>query len=101
MTSKHHLPAELQWRAIGRLEVRLSQTEVEKWLSMSPSVVQTLWRQFQTTDSASKRFSQEWPIATVSTNNRYLTLCAFRSRTASQTFLRSSLAVATGRLVLT
>lgn len=101
MTSRHHLPAELRWRAIGRLEAGQRQTDVARWLNVSPSVVHRLWRQFQTTDSASRRFSQGRPTATTSADDRYLTLCARRNRTATPTQLLSSLAAATGRLVST
>ncbi|KFM65635.1 hypothetical protein X975_01002, partial [Stegodyphus mimosarum] len=92
MTSRHHLPAELRWKAIGRVEAGQSQTEVAGWLNVSPSVVHRLWRQFQITDSASRRFSQRQLAATTSAGDRYLTLCARRNRTATATLLRSFLA---------
>ncbi|KFM60630.1 hypothetical protein X975_22657, partial [Stegodyphus mimosarum] len=101
MTSRHHLPAELRWRAIGRLETQQSQTEVARWLNVTPSVVHRLWRQFQTTHSSSRRFSQGRPTAMMSADDRYLTLCARKNRTTAPTLLRSSLAAATGRLVST
>ena len=34
MTSRHNFPAELRWRAIGRLEADQSQTEVARWLNV-------------------------------------------------------------------
>ncbi|GBM35824.1 hypothetical protein AVEN_43513-1 [Araneus ventricosus] len=101
MTSRHHLPQELRWRAIGRLEAGQSQAEVARWLNMSPSEVHRLWKQFLTTDSASRRFSQGRPTAATSVNDRYLSLCARRNSTATPSQLRSSLAAATGRLVST
>ena len=55
MTSRHHLPAELQWKAIGRVEAKQSQIEVARWLNVHPSVVHRLWRQFQTTDGQQPR----------------------------------------------
>ncbi|KFM74688.1 Transposable element Tcb2 transposase, partial [Stegodyphus mimosarum] len=88
-------------RATGRLEARQSQTEVARWLNMSPSVVHRLWKQFQTTDSESRRFSRGRPTATTNADDRYLTLCARRNPTATQILFRSSLAAATGRLVST
>ena len=36
MTSRHHLTEELRWRAIGRLEAGQSQTEVARWLNVTP-----------------------------------------------------------------
>ncbi|KFM74780.1 hypothetical protein X975_11898, partial [Stegodyphus mimosarum] len=99
MTSRHHLPVELRWRDIGRLEAGQSQTEVDRWLNVNPSVVHRLWKQFQTTDSTSGRFSQGRPTATTSANDRYLMLCAYRNSIFTLTLLRSSLAAATGKLV--
>ncbi|GBM79995.1 hypothetical protein AVEN_108647-1 [Araneus ventricosus] len=72
MTSRHHFPEELRWRAIGRLEAGQTQTEVARWLNVSPSVDHRLWQQFLITDSASRRFSQGRPIATTSADDRYL-----------------------------
>ena len=84
MTSRDHLPAELRRRATERLDAGQSQTEVEKWLNESSSVVQRLWKQLQARDSASKRFSQGRPTATARADNRYLTLCARGNKTATQ-----------------
>ena len=101
MTFRHHLPAELRWKAIGRLEAGQSQTEMARWLNVNYFMVQRLWRQYQITDSSSRRFSQGRPSATASAYNRYLTLCARRNRTATRTLLRFSLAAASRRLVST
>ena len=101
MISRHHLPAELWWRAIGKLDSGQSQTEVARCLNASPSVVHRLWRQLQITDSASRRSSQGRPTATTSTNDRFLTLCARRNRIATPNLLRSSLTGVTGRLMST
>ena len=60
--------------SLWRLEEGQSQTKVARWLNVSPSVVQKLWRRFQTTDSASRKFSQGRPTAIASADNRYLTL---------------------------
>ena len=87
MTSSHHLPAELRWKAIGKLEGGQCQTEMARWINVSPFVVLRLWRQFQTTDSASRRFNQGRPTAKASSDNRYLILCARRNRTALRLFL--------------
>ena len=67
-------------------------------LNVNPSEVHRLERQFQTTDSASRRFSQDRPTATTRADDRYLTLCAPRNRTATPTLLRYCLAAAIGRL---
>ena len=91
MTFRHHLPAELRWKAIGRLEAGQSQTDVVRWLNVSPSVVYRLWRKFQTTHSASRRFSVGRPLAATRVDHRYLTLCARKNRTTTPTLLRFSL----------
>ena len=101
ITSRHHLPVELRWRVIGRLEAGQSQTEVTRWLNVNPFLVHKLLRQFQTTDSAFRRFCQGLPTATKSADDRYLTSYARRNRTATQTLLRSSLSAATGRFMST
>ncbi|GBM43139.1 Transposable element Tcb1 transposase [Araneus ventricosus] len=101
MTSRHHLPEELRWKVLGRLEAGQSHKEVARWLNVSPSVVHRLWQQFLTTDSASRRFSQGRRTSTTSADDRYLSLCARRNRIATSTQLRSSLAEATGKFVPT
>ena len=99
MTFRHHLRAELRWRAIGRLEAGQSQIEVTRWLNVSPSVIHRLWRQFQTTDSASRGFSLGRPTTTMSADDRDFSLCALRNRTATPNLLRSSFVATTGKLV--
>ncbi len=100
VTSRHHLTGELRWRTIGRVDAGQSQTEVARWLNLSPSVlVHSLSQQFLTTGSASRRFSQGRPYATTSANDRYLSLCARRNRTATPSEIRSSLTESSGRLL--
>ncbi|GFU64592.1 hypothetical protein TNCV_305311 [Trichonephila clavipes] len=45
-----------------------------------------------------KRFSQEWPRATTSAHDRYLSLCLRRNRTATPAEFRSSLTASSQRL---
>ena len=99
MTSRHHFPAELRWRAIGWLKAGQSQTEVARWLNGSPFVTLRPWKQFQTTNWASRRFGQGQATAKTSADEQYLILCACRNSTATLTLLRSSLTAAIGRLV--
>ena len=99
MTSRDHLPAELRWKAFGRVEAGQNQTKVVRWLNVSPSVVHRICRQFQATDSATRRSSQGRSTATMSAYDRFLIISARRKSTATLTLLRSSLAAATGRLV--
>ncbi|GBM71031.1 hypothetical protein AVEN_272377-1 [Araneus ventricosus] len=92
MTSRHHLPEELRWRAIGRLEAGQSQAEVARWLNVSPSVVHRLWQQFLITDSASRRFGQPLRRAPMTDICRY-------AHEGIEPQLRPSLTTATERLV--
>ncbi|KFM60058.1 Transposable element Tcb2 transposase, partial [Stegodyphus mimosarum] len=64
------------------------------WLARSPdlSPIQHVW------DTLRRMFSQGQPTATMSTDDRYLALCARRNGTAIPTLLISSLPTATGRL---
>ncbi|GBM31384.1 hypothetical protein AVEN_99604-1 [Araneus ventricosus] len=82
------------WETRGR-----TKSEMSRWLNASPSVVHRLWQKYLTTDSASRRVSKGRPTATTSADERYLSLCARRNRTANPTQLISTLASATGRLV--
>ena len=90
---------ESHWVTRGRTKSKRSGQMTTSFPTQKPSVVHKLWRQFKTTDSAFKRFSHGWPTATMSADDRYLTLCSHRNSTATLIFLRSSLAAATGRLV--
>ena len=99
MSSRQHLPVELRYRAIGRLEAGQRQADVARWLNVDRSVVSRLWQQFQTTQSASRRYSQGRPRATTVSEDRYVRLSARRSRTSTPTQLRAVLAAATGTQV--
>ncbi|GFX62872.1 HTH_Tnp_Tc3_2 domain-containing protein [Trichonephila clavipes] len=96
---RHHLSEELRWRAIGRLEERQSQIEVARWLNVSPFVIHRLWHQFLTTDSVYRRFSQGRSRASISADDRCLSLCARRNRTAIPAELKFSFIASSRKLV--
>ncbi|GBN31922.1 hypothetical protein AVEN_42474-1 [Araneus ventricosus] len=87
---------ESYWETRGR-----TKSDRSGQVSESPSLVHRLRQKFLTTYSAFRRFSQGRPTATTSADDRYLSLCAQRNRTATPIQLGSSLATATRRLAST
>ncbi|GFV74821.1 HTH_Tnp_Tc3_2 domain-containing protein [Trichonephila clavipes] len=55
MSQRRRLPTLLRWRAVGWMEMGLSQADVARRLNVSRSVVQRLWDQYQSEDSVSRR----------------------------------------------
>ncbi|GFT36344.1 transposable element Tcb2 transposase [Trichonephila clavipes] len=55
MSQIRRLPNSLRWRAVGWMEMGLSQADAARRLSVSRSVVQRLWDQYQSEDSVSRR----------------------------------------------
>ncbi|GFW20024.1 HTH_Tnp_Tc3_2 domain-containing protein [Trichonephila clavipes] len=55
MSQRRRLPNSLRWRAVGWMEMGLSQADVARRLNVSRSVVQRLWDQYQSEDSVSRR----------------------------------------------
>ncbi|GFU04355.1 paired domain-containing protein [Trichonephila clavipes] len=53
MSQRRRLPNSLRWRAVGWMEMGLSQADVARRLNVSRSVVQRLWDQYQSEDSVS------------------------------------------------
>lgn len=94
---RYHLSTQLRNRAIERFDNAESQTVVARCLNLSLSVVYKLWKLFPTTGSTS---SWGQARATTSSDDWYLRLWVRRNKTATPSHLRTSLAAATGRLVL-
>ncbi|GFU74222.1 paired domain-containing protein [Trichonephila clavipes] len=88
MSQRRRLPNSLRWRAVGWMEMGLSQADVARRLNVSRSVVQRLWDQYQSEDSVSRRPVSGRPRATTPAEDRFLALSARRRRT---TTCRSSL----------
>ncbi|GFV90635.1 transposable element Tcb2 transposase [Trichonephila clavipes] len=55
MSQRRRLPNSLRWRAVGWMEMGLSQADAARRLNVSRSVVQRLWDQYQSEDSVSRR----------------------------------------------
>ncbi|GFV95828.1 transposable element Tcb2 transposase [Trichonephila clavipes] len=83
MSQRHRLPNSLRWRAVGWMEMGLSQADVARRLNVSRSVVQRLWDQYQSEDSVSRRPVPGRPRATTPAEDRFLALSARRRRTTT------------------
>ncbi|GFX41253.1 transposable element Tc1 transposase [Trichonephila clavipes] len=77
---RRHLDAFTRGRIIGKLEEGRSVTSVAAELGIAHSIVSRLWRQFQTTGTAIRRFSSGRPQGTTPADNRYVVLQARRNR---------------------
>ncbi|GFV98953.1 transposable element Tcb2 transposase [Trichonephila clavipes] len=78
MSQRRRLPNSLRWRAVGWMEMGLSQADVARRLNVSRSVVQRLWDQYQSEDSVSRRPVPGRPRATTPAEDRFLALSARR-----------------------
>ncbi|GFV80915.1 transposable element Tcb2 transposase [Trichonephila clavipes] len=74
MSQRRRLPNSLRWRAVGWMEMGLSQADVFRRLKVSRSVVQRLWDQYQSEDSVSRRPVPGRPRATTPAEDRFLAL---------------------------
>ncbi|GFX89434.1 uncharacterized protein TNCV_4774651 [Trichonephila clavipes] len=81
MSQRRRLPNSLRWRAVGWMEMGLSQADVARRLNVSRSVVQRLWDQYQSEDSVSRRPVPGRPQATTPAEDRFLPLSARRRTT--------------------
>ncbi|GFX39204.1 transposable element Tcb2 transposase [Trichonephila clavipes] len=83
MSQRRRLPNSLRWRAVGWMEMGLSQADAARRLNVSRSVVQRLWDQYQSEDSVSRRPVPGQPRATTNAEDRFLALSARRRRTTT------------------
>ncbi|GFV86439.1 transposable element Tcb2 transposase [Trichonephila clavipes] len=81
MSQRRRLPNSLRWRAVGWMEMELSQADAARRLNVSRSVVQRLWDQYQSEDSVSRRPVPGRPRATTPAEDRFLALSARRRTT--------------------
>ncbi|GFU24348.1 transposable element Tcb2 transposase [Trichonephila clavipes] len=72
MSQRRRLPHSLRWRAVGWMEMGLSQADAARRLNVSRSVVQRLWDQYQSKDSVSRRPFRGRPRATTPAEDRFL-----------------------------
>ncbi|GFT18403.1 transposable element Tcb2 transposase [Trichonephila clavipes] len=88
MSQRRRLPNSLRWRAIGWMEMGLSQTDAARRLNVSRSVVQRLWDEYQSEDSVSRRPVPGPPRATTPAEDRFQ---LFRHEGEEPLLCRSSL----------
>ncbi|GFY31175.1 transposable element Tc3 transposase [Trichonephila clavipes] len=77
---RRHLDAFTRGRIIGKLEEGRSVTSVAAEFGIAHSIVSRLWRQFQTTGTAIRKFSSGRPRGTTPADDRYIVLQARRNR---------------------
>ncbi|GFX95854.1 transposable element Tcb2 transposase [Trichonephila clavipes] len=99
MSQRRRLPNSLRWRAVGWMEMGLSQADVARRLNVSCSVVQRLWNQYQSEDSVSRRPVPGRPRATTPAEDRFLALSARRRRTTTVPQLVADHFQASGRRI--
>ncbi|GFS83291.1 HTH_Tnp_Tc3_2 domain-containing protein [Trichonephila clavipes] len=99
MSQRRRLPNSLRWRAVGWMEMGLSQADVARRLNVSRSVVQRLWDQYQSEDSVSRRPVSGRPRATTPAEDRFLALSAQRRRTTTVPQLVADHFQASGRRI--
>ncbi|GFT31110.1 uncharacterized protein TNCV_1276611 [Trichonephila clavipes] len=99
MSQRRRLPNSLRWRAVGWMEMGLSQVDAARRLNVSRSVVQRLWDQYQSEDSVSRRPVPGRPRATTPAEDRFLALSARRRRTTTVPQLVADHFQASGRRI--
>ncbi|GFV37697.1 transposable element Tcb2 transposase [Trichonephila clavipes] len=99
MSQRRRLPNSLKWRAVGWMEMGLSQADAARRLNVSRSVVQRLWDQYQSEDSVSRRPVPGRPRATTPAEDRFLALSARRRRTTTVPQLVADHFQASGRRI--
>ncbi|GFT73412.1 transposable element Tcb2 transposase [Trichonephila clavipes] len=99
MSQRRRLPNSLRWRAVGWMEMGLSQADAARRLNVSRSVVQRLWDQYQSEDSVSRRSVPGRPRATTPAEDRFLALSARRRRTTTVPQLVADHFQASGRRI--
>ncbi|GFY32031.1 HTH_Tnp_Tc3_2 domain-containing protein [Trichonephila clavipes] len=99
MSQRRRLPNSLRWRAVGWMEMGLSQADAARRLNVSRSVVQRLWDQYQSQDFVSGRPVPGRPRATTPAEDRFLALAARRRRTTTVPQLVSDNFQASGRRI--
>ncbi|GFS94701.1 transposable element Tcb2 transposase [Trichonephila clavipes] len=95
MSQRRRLPNSLRWRAVGWMEMGLSQADAARRLN----VVQRLWDQYQSEDSVSRRPVPGRPRATTPAEDRFLALSARRRRTTTVPQLVADHFQASGRRI--
>ncbi|GFT72733.1 uncharacterized protein TNCV_756261 [Trichonephila clavipes] len=98
MFERSRLPDSIRWRAVGWMEMGLSQVDAARHLNVSRSVVHRLWNQYQTEASVSRIHVPERPRTTTPEGDSFITLSA-RRRRISVPQLVADHSVASGRRI--
>ncbi|GFW84289.1 transposable element Tcb2 transposase [Trichonephila clavipes] len=94
---RRHLDAFTRGRIIGKLDEGRSVTSVAAEFGIAHSIVSRLWRQFQTTGTAIRGFSNGRPRGTTPADDRYIVLQARRNRRQTAGEITKHTTQATGR----
>ncbi|GFU48640.1 transposable element Tcb2 transposase [Trichonephila clavipes] len=94
---RRHMDAFTRARIIGKLEEGRSVISVPAEFGIAHSIVLRLWRQFQTTGTATRKFSSGRPRGTTPADNRYIVLQARRNRRQTAGEIARHTTQATGR----
>ncbi|GFW12492.1 transposable element Tcb1 transposase [Trichonephila clavipes] len=78
-----------RWRAVGRIEAGQLITDVALFFGVHNSVISSLWKQFQTTQTVVRRPIGGRPWVTVPAEDRYIAIVAKRNRRATSTRVES------------
>ncbi|GFX99649.1 uncharacterized protein TNCV_3053061 [Trichonephila clavipes] len=98
MSDRSRLRDPLRWREVGGKEIELSQADAARRLNVSPSVVHSLWSQYQIEAFVYRRHVPGRPQATTPAGDRFITLSA-RRRRISVPQLFADYSVASGRII--
>ncbi|GFV96417.1 transposable element Tc1 transposase [Trichonephila clavipes] len=96
---RRYLDAFTRGRIIGKLEEGRSVTSVAAEFGIAHSIVSRIWRQFQTTGTATRGFSSGRPRGTTPADDRYIVLQARRNRRQTAGEIAIHTTQATGRLI--
>ncbi|GFU80108.1 transposable element Tc1 transposase [Trichonephila clavipes] len=94
---RRHLDDFTRGRIIGKMEEGRSVTSVVAEFGIAHSIVSRLWRQFQTTGTATRGFSSGRPRGTAPADDQYIVLQARRNRRQTAGEIARHTKHATGR----
>ncbi|GFU84740.1 transposable element Tcb2 transposase [Trichonephila clavipes] len=96
---RRHLDAFTRGRIIGKLEEDRSVTSVAAEFEIAHSIVSRLWKPFQTTGTAIRRYSSGRPRGTTPADDWYIVLQARGNRRQTAGLIARHTTQATGRLI--
>ncbi|GFX51131.1 transposable element Tcb1 transposase [Trichonephila clavipes] len=87
-----------RWRAVGSIETGQSITDVALFFGVHHSVISSLWKQFQTTQTVVRRVVVTQRVTTTA-EDRYIAIVAKRNRRATSTRVTSMVTACIGMAV--